>query len=133
MINEFLMNVAKIFFGIGILLLFVKLFSKQKDVMSSSKKNMILYNLHKALFGLSTILGFIHGLTIMPINLTYIITGWLFGILMILLCGIGIRMGFKNQWKPYTREQKHEYKKIRLLKWGISIMVCAFLGMHYLL
>ena len=133
MINEILVNVAKILFGIGILFLLLKLFINRKDEGDSEKLKILIYNVHKPCFALSTILGFIHGLTIVPINQTTIITGWLFGTCMILSCIIGIKMGFDNDWKPYNKEERSEHNKVRLLKWLLTILAIVFLGMHYLL
>ncbi len=133
MINEIIINVAKVLFGIGVLFLFLKLFLTKKEEKISKSLKLIIYNIHKASFILSTILGFIHGLTIIPINQTYVITGWLFGISTIILCVIGIRMGFKNKWTPYTKEERNKNKKVRSIKWILTILTIAFLGMHYLL
>ena len=128
-----IVDIAKILFAVGLLSSAFKILFIKKYNQSTDSKKMIIYNLHKASFALSIILGFIHGLTIVSVNQTYILTGWLFGLTMISLMIIGIRMGFKNDWKPYNKEQNTQHRKIRLFKWILTILVVALLGMHYLL
>lgn len=133
MLNEIFMNLAKFLFGIGILCLFLKMLLGRKNEGVSEKRNLLIYNLHKVSFGFTTIFAFMHGLTYLPVNQTYIITGWLFGIFMFLLCIAGVRMGFKSNWNPYSREERTQNKKVRLSKWILTIVACIFLGTHYLL
>ncbi|MFX1238550.1 MAG: hypothetical protein ACFFAS_01950 [Promethearchaeota archaeon] len=128
-----IVDIAKILFAVGLLSsVFKILFIKKYNQITDSKK-MIICNLHKASFALCIILGFIHGLTIVPVNQTYVLTGWLFGLTTIILMVLGVRMGFQNDWKPYNKEQNSQHGKIRLIKWILTILAVALLGMHYLL
>ncbi|NHI93215.1 MAG: hypothetical protein EAX96_11990 [Candidatus Lokiarchaeota archaeon] len=134
MISIIFENLSKIFLVIGLVSIFLKIILVKRNYdQISEKKKLIIYNIHKASFSLSTIFAFIHGFTFVPINRTYIITGWLFGIVMIVLFLIGIKLGFQNNWKPYNEEENSKYKKIRALKWILTLLLMIFLVMHYFL
>ena len=92
----------------------------------------ILYNLHKAGPALATIVAFYHGLTIIPWTQNYVWTGWLLGIVMILLVAIGVIMGFKTEWVPYNDEQDQEFKGIRVVKWLLTLFLIVGVAIHYL-
>ncbi|TXT57837.1 MAG: membrane protein of unknown function [Candidatus Thorarchaeota archaeon] len=125
---DIIADITKILFVLGLLFIFMKAIGKR-----SSGSYGILYNVHKAGPSLATILAFIHGLLITPINPTYVWTGWLFGLNMILLMVLGIYMGFQSEWTPFDEEQNKKYKIFRIIKWILTITVIATLGMHYLL
>lgn len=123
-----LADIAKILFVVGLLFLFAKVTGKRE-----AGSYNIVYNLHKAGPALATILGFIHGLTIVPISQMYILTGWILGAILLALLSIGIVMGFKSDWIPYNKQQDGEFKIFRSLKWLLTILVIIALGAHYLI
>lgn len=121
-------DIAKILFVLGLVFLFAKALRK-----SEAGYYKTTYNLHKAGAALATILGFIHGLTIVPLNQTYVLTGWILGITLLILFLLGVVMGFKSDWIPYNDEQNQRYKVMRIAKWALTILVIAALGAHYLI
>ncbi|MBD3405344.1 MAG: hypothetical protein GF411_04295 [Candidatus Lokiarchaeota archaeon] len=125
---DILADMTKILFVLGLLFIIIKLFGKR-----SSGSYNLLYNVHKAGPALATILAFVHGLLIPPINSAYVWTGWLFGLNMILLMALGIYMGFQSEWIPFDEEQNRKYRMLRIIKWILTITVIATLGIHYLL
>ena len=134
--SSILANISKIVLVIGLIFLFVKLIrnipKKEEGTRGYDKVKVVLYNLHKVGPILATILAFIHGLIIPPINQTYVWTGWLLGITMVLLSGIGIFMGFKTKWVPYTEEENKKYLCMRIVKWILTGLMLVALALHYL-
>ncbi|MHA2424673.1 MAG: hypothetical protein ACXAEF_07780 [Candidatus Thorarchaeota archaeon] len=123
-----IVEISGILLILGMIFVLAKVLGKRDGGFYS-----ILYNLHKAGPALATILAFYHGLTITPLNLTYLETGWALGLLMISLVILGAVMGFKSEWIPYTKEQDNEFRILRVLKWILTILVVVALAAHYLL
>jgi len=121
-------DIAKILFVLSLLFIFLKVMGKRE-----SRVYVPFYQLHKAGPALCTILAFIHGLTITAWSPTYILTGWILGIVLIALLILGVVMGFKSEWIPYNDEQNSKYKAFRVIKWLLTIAVIIALGAHYLI
>ena len=93
----------------------------------------VLYQLHINGSKVAVILGFIHGLIIAPLNQTYTITGWLLGIVMVALLVTGAFLSIKTKSKPMNREDDSKWKKMRISKWILTVLVFLTLALHYLL
>lgn len=136
LINTISVNLAKILLVVGMIYVVVKIITKviNNETFSAlyERIKLPLYYLHKAGPVLATILGFIHGFVIVPLNQTYILTGWCLGICMIILSVLGIYLGFKNGWKPLDANQDSEWKKLRAIKWILTFCVFLLLFLHYL-
>lgn len=130
-------NLSLAFLFLGLLFLIIKPLQKPSQQGSSQDSNNIakniMYQLHKAGPAIATILAFIHGFVIEPYNQTFMYTGLVFGLAMILLSGLGIIMGFKNKWIPYTAAEDRKYKKIRMIKWILTVVMIGTLIAHYVL
>ncbi len=130
-------NIGLILLVLGIIYIFAKVLSKkgqEGDQKSLYQKVKIpLYNLHKSGTALATILGFVHGAIIEPISRSYAITGWILGLSMILMSILGIYMGFKSDWVPYTKSENKKYKSLRIAKWILTVIMITALLSHYLI
>ncbi|NHJ85564.1 MAG: hypothetical protein FK734_08885 [Asgard group archaeon] len=135
LLSTITINISKVLILIGIIFIIWKMITKVKKKPSNvyEKSKKIFYNLHKAGPGIALILSFVHGLTIEPINQTYVITGWIFGGLMLLLTGSGIFLGFQSKWTPFNEDQDAHYKIIRIIKWVLTVFLIAALILHYFL
>jgi hypothetical protein len=120
-------DISKVLFVVGLLFIIVKGLRKRPSAYG------LLYNLHKTGPALATILAFVHGLTIDPIDQTYMTTGWFLGLSMLALFVLGIFMGFKSSWVPFDDQKNAEFKKLRILKWILTATVIVGLASHYLL
>ena len=82
MIDELIVNIAKILAVLGVFFIFFKQFRNRTTNESYhkfyKKYRKLFYHLHVTGIKLATLLGFVHGITIKPIDQTYIISGWLF-------------------------------------------------------
>jgi hypothetical protein len=123
-----IVDIAKIFFVIGLIFLFVKLLGKR-----TSGSYSILYNAHKAAPALATILGFYHGITITPWSQNYVLTGWILGFTMVALLVLGAYLGFQSEWVPFDEETDSKFKILRIVKWVLTIVVIVALAAHYLI
>ncbi|MFX1538223.1 MAG: hypothetical protein ACFFDI_28845 [Promethearchaeota archaeon] len=140
LINEISVNFSKILLVIGLIFVVLKIIEKILNNQTYSafyeRIKLPLYYLHKACPALATILAFIHGFVyfwlLIPVNQTYIITGWLLGIAMLVLSILGVILGFKNDWKPFDEAKDSEWKIMRTVKWILTICVFLFLILHYL-
>lgn len=121
-------DIAKILFSLGLFFIILKAIGKRQSGMYSK-----LYILHKAGPGLATILGFYHGLTIAPLSETYVLTGWILGFFLLVLMILGIKLGFSSEWIPFDEDQNKKFKRVRVLKWVLTLLVCAAMGAHYLI
>jgi len=81
----------------------------------------------------AVIFGFIHGIIRSPIDQIYTITGWLFGIVMVILTGLGAFLSIKTNSKPMTCEDDAKWRKIRVIKWILTVLVFPALALHYFL
>jgi hypothetical protein len=58
---------------------------------------------------------------------------WLFGILMVIQMGLGTFLSIKTKSKPMNREDYVKWRKIRIIKWILTMLVFLALALHYLL
>jgi len=124
---DMITDISKVLLVVGLLFIIVKGLGKRPSTYPA------LYNLHKAGPALATILAFVHGLTIDPIDQTYATTGWFLGLSMLALFALGIFMGFNNKWVPFDDQKDAKFKKLRILKWILTATVIVALASHYLL
>jgi uncharacterized BrkB/YihY/UPF0761 family membrane protein len=68
-----------------------------------------------------------------PIDQTYTITGWVLGIVMVLLMGLGVFLSVKTHSKPMDSQDDLKWRKIRIAKWILTLLVFVALALHYLL
>jgi Zn-dependent protease len=101
------------------------------DSYSTTKR--VLYQLHVNGAKVAVIFGFIHGIVRSPIDQIYMITGWLFGIVMVILTGLGAFLSIKTKSKPMNREDDVKWRKIRIIKWILTVLVLPALALHYFL
>ncbi len=136
MISEISANLAKLLGVIGVIFVFFKLNDKllQNQTYSTfyQKIKLPFYQIHVNGTKIAIILAFVHGFTVKPINQSYIITGWLLGITMLLLLVLGVLLSIKNKSKPMETEEDLEWKTIRIIKWILTACALLFLFLHYL-
>jgi len=136
MLNVITVNVCKIFLVLALLYPIYKIVNKKKWEAASAPPSIVkrvLYQLHINGSKVAVIVGFIHGILIAPLNQTYTITGWLLGIVMVALLGTGAFLSIKTKSKPMNREDDLKWKKIRISKWILTVLVFLTLALHYLL
>ena len=132
-------NICKIFLVLALFYPVYKILNKRKLVDGSnsgyhtSTTKRVLYQLHVNGSKVAVIFGFIHGIIRSPIDQTYLITGWLLGIVMVILMGMGAFLSIKNHSKPMNREDDVKWRKIRIIKWILTMLVFLILALHYLL
>jgi len=131
-------DICKIFLVLALFHPFYKILNKRKSQDGSnsySTTKRVLYQLHVNGSKVAVISAFIHGLyTYMsPIDQIYAITGWLLGIVMIILTGLGAFLSIKTNSKPMNREDDVKWRKIRIIKWILTVPVFLVLALHYLL
>ncbi len=136
MISELSANLAKIFLVIGVPFVFFKSINKNVHNYGYTsfyqKTKRPFYQLHVNATKIGIILAFVHGFTVQPISQTYILTGWLLGIIMIVLLGLGAFLSIKNKSHPMDTGKDLQWKTIRHLKWVLGICVLVSLFLHYL-
>jgi hypothetical protein len=123
-----ILDIAKILVVLGIIFIIMKGLGKQLEGIYEK-----LYILHKAAPAFATILAFVHGLTIIPLNQNYVLTGWFLGFCMLALLILGVFLGFQSGWVPFDDEKNHQFKPLRIIKWILTVIMIIALGAHYLL
>lgn len=127
-------NGSKIFIGLGLIFLLVKLVEKvfHNNIIGGvlRKIKFPTYILHK-MFAIAVILAVIHAFSINLENQSAVILGWVTVGVMIILMALGIKMGFDNNWVPFDEEKDRKWKKIRLMKWVLTFCMIGFLGLHF--
>jgi hypothetical protein len=136
MLNAITLNICKIFLVLALFHPVYKILNKRKmregsDSYSTTKR--VLYQLHVNGAKVAVIFGFIHGIVRSPIDQIYTITGWLFGIVMVILTGLGAFLSIKTKSKPMNREDDVKWRKIRIIKWILTVLVLPALALHYFL
>ncbi len=135
MLNTLIANLAKILCVIGVFFLLFKVFNRrtgnQRFARFYVKISKPFYQLHVNGSKFAIILGFIHGITIQPLDQIYLVTGWVLGIVMIILLALGTRMSIKMKSTMMTPEQDLEWRKIRYIKWSLTLLVLLLLIAHY--
>ena len=132
-------NICKIFLVLALFYPVYKILNKRKLKDGSNSGHhtnttkRVLYQLHVNGSKVAVIFGFIHGIIRSPIDQTYLITGWLLGIVMVILMGAGAFLSIKNHSKPMNREDDVKWRKIRIIKWILTMLVFLILALHYLL
>ena len=132
-------NICKIFLVLALFYPVYKILNKRKLVDGSnsgyhtSTTKRVLYQLHVNGSKVAVIFGFIHGIIRSPIDQTYLITGWLLGIVMVILMGVGAFLSIKNHSKPMNREDDFKWRKVRIIKWILTMLVFLILALHCLL
>jgi hypothetical protein len=79
------------------------------------------------------LLGFLHGFTIEPRNATYIMTGRLLGLIMLVLLATGAYLSIKQKSREMTPEEDQTWRTIRLIKWIFTPILFIAIALHYLL
>lgn len=136
MLNVITVNICKIFLVLSLFYPVYKILNKGKLLGGSNSygtTKRVLYQLHVNGSKVAVIFAFIHGLIIPPIDQIYTITGWLLGIVMIILGALGAFLSIKTNSKPMSREDDAKWRKIRLIKWILTVLVFLVLALHYLL
>ena len=136
MVHELLGNISKITFVLGTIFIFTKIQNKKTGDKLESFHNRfknILYQLHTNGTKIGIIAGFYHGLTIEAKALIYVNTGWILGIIMLVLLLTGAFLSIKQKSKPMTPKDDETYKTIRSIKWIFTILLYPAIGIHYLL
>ncbi|MFX1507599.1 MAG: hypothetical protein ACFFDC_16055 [Promethearchaeota archaeon] len=134
-ISTIAVNLAKILVVIGVFCVVLKIINKSCRNQSYNafynKMQRPLYHIHVNATKFAIILGFIHGFTITPLDQSYILTGWVLGIVMILLLGFGAWMSIKNKSQPLGEAKDVEWRPIRITKWVLTLSVFLLLVLHY--
>jgi len=136
MLDVITLNTCKIFLVLSVVYPVYKILNKRKlreGSNSYSTTKRVLYQLHVNGSKVAVIFGFIHGIIISQIDQIYTITGWLFGILMVIQMGLGTFLSIKTKSKPMNREDNVKWRKIRIIKWILTMLVFLALALHYLL
>lgn len=137
LINDISVTLSKILLVLGLPYIFLKIIDKGWNNQSYKdfyrKVRLPLYFIHVNFTKIAIILGFIHGIIITPIDQVYVITGWIFGIISIILLGIGVRMSIKNGSRPMNEEEDIEWKTGRNFKWILTPIVIVLFLLHYFL
>jgi len=136
MLDVIALNICKIFLVLSLFYPVYKILNKRKlreGSNSYSATKRVLYQLHVNGSKVAVIFGFIHGIIRSPIDPIYTITGWLFGIAMVIQMGLGTFLSIKTRSKPMNREDDVKWRKIRIIKWILTVLVFPALALHYLL
>jgi len=80
---------------------------------------------------LAVFLAFVHGFTVTPMDGTYSVTGWLNGVTMVVLLGLGAYLSIKNDAKPMDEEGDVKWRTLRVVKWVLTVLAVFFLLLHY--
>jgi uncharacterized protein YneF (UPF0154 family) len=129
-------NVSKVLLVLGTVFLVTKQVNKRSGDNPRSLHNrfkVLLYQLHVNGKKIGILLGFVHGFTIEPRNVTYVWTGRLLGLCMLVLLGTGAYLSIKQQSSIMTPEDDETWRTIRLLKWMFTPLLFIEIGLHYLL
>ncbi len=94
------------------------------------KHKLVLFNLHNVGFMIATILGFVHGFVVHE-DPSYLVSGWIMGISMLLMSGLGVYLVFQSGWQPFKEEQDKKYKTLRISKWILTLIMLLSLVWHY--
>ena len=134
-ISTITVNLAKILVVIGVFCVILKIINKTIGNHSYNafytKIQRPLYHIHVNATKFAIILGFVHGFTVIPLDVSYIITGWALGIVMILLLGFGVWMSIKTKSQPLSVDKDLEWRPIRITKWGLTLSVFFLLFLHF--
>lgn len=135
LISNFSAHSSEILLSIGLIFVFLKIVDKilQKPAYKVyyEKVKLPFYYLHIICITLAVILAFLHGIIIKPLNNSYIVTGLLFGIILLISSGLGVILAFKGYWRPFNDEKDSELRNIRIIKWILTISAFISLLMHY--
>ncbi|MFX1284783.1 MAG: hypothetical protein ACFFB5_14075 [Promethearchaeota archaeon] len=133
-ISELSSASAKILLLIGLIFIILKIIDKKWNNQPCHgfyvKRKVLLYQLHINGCKFAIILSFVHGFTSTPVNQSDWITGWILGIIMLTLLGLGAILSIKNKSKPMDAEKDLEWKVIRFVKWGLTGIGFLFLVVH---
>ena len=136
MLGAITVNVCKILLVLALFYPIYKILNKRKlqdGSNSHSATKRVLYQLHVNGSKVAVISGVIHGLIITTLDQIYTITGWLLGIVMVALLVLGAFLSIKTNSKPMNREDDVKWRKIRIIKWILTVLVFLILALHYLL
>lgn len=129
-ISSLLVNVSKILFGLSLIYIILKMLNRKTELSWYPKIKNALYQIHINTGKFATILGIAHAVFVIPQSTIYWVTGTLFGAVMIILLGLGAYMSIKLN-KPMTEQENSEWRKIRLVKWLLTIFAVVFIALHY--
>lgn len=127
---------AKIFLVVGLIFLGLKILHKRinnqrlNSFYEGAEKPLYLLHINATKF--ATILAFVHGFTAGPSSDSYLITGWILGIAMVLLLVLGAWMSIKNKSQPMNEFRDSDWRAVRIIKWLLTGLVILALASHYL-
>jgi hypothetical protein len=93
---------------------------------------MVLYHLHLTGFKFAVIFSFVHGFMVARIDGVYVVTGWVLGAVMVVLLGLAY-LSIKSGSEPMDGEDGRNWRRIRAVKWALTLLVFVSLALHYLL
>lgn len=137
MLDTITVDACNIFLILGLPYPIYKIITKKKwqdaSKPSPSITKRVLYQSHIIGPIVSVMAGFIHGLIITPWSQAYVTTGWLLGIVMVALGVTGAFLGIQTKFKPMTGDDDARWKKMRIAKWILTVLVFLTLALHYLI
>ncbi|MFW9997317.1 MAG: hypothetical protein ACFFD4_35060 [Candidatus Odinarchaeota archaeon] len=135
-ISELSSSAAKILLVLGMVFIILKVIDKKLANQSISAfyegKKLLLYHLHINGTKLATVLAIVHGFTATPVDQSSVLTGWLLGIIMLVLMALGAVISIRNNSKPMDGEKNHEWRTIRIIKWVLTLTGFLVLVLHVL-
>ena len=135
MLSAILATIAKISLVLGFVFVVLKIMYKrsqnQKYRAFYEQRRSLLYQVHVNVSKLAVFSAFIHGFIVTQMDQIYSITGWLLGVAMVILLGLGAFLSIKNDSKPMDEESDQKWKTIRIVKWIFTVAVVIFLLLHY--
>ncbi|NHJ01861.1 MAG: hypothetical protein EAX86_06930 [Candidatus Heimdallarchaeota archaeon] len=133
-ISDLSASSAKILLLIGSIFIILKIIDKKWNNQPChgfyEKRKVLLYHLHINGCKFALILSLVHGFTSTPVNQSDWITGWILGIIMVILLALGAILSIKNKSKPMDAKKDLEWKVIRFVKWGFTGVGFLFLVVH---
>ncbi len=136
-INLLTANLCKILFVLGLPYVILKILDKRKGVEDKDSffrsNKMVLYHLHLTGLKFAVIFSFVHGFMVARIDGVYVITGWVLGSVMVVLLGLGAFLSIKSGSEPMDWEDDRNRRRIRAVKWALTLLMFVSLALHYLL
>lgn len=135
MISSVSATVGKLSLVAGLVFIVLKIVYKrshnEKFRLFYERRRTFLYQVHVNVSKLAVFMAFIHGFTLTPIDWTYTVTGWLFGVSMVALLGLGAYLSIKNDAKPMDEEDDRKWRRLRIVKWILTVVAIFSLLLHY--
>ncbi len=135
MISSVSATVGKLSLVAGLLFVVLKIVYKRSNNERFRSfyegRRTLLYQVHVNVSKLAVFLAFVHGFTVTPIDGTYNITGWLYGVSMVILLGLGAYLSIRNDAKPMDEERDRKWRTLRIAKWILTVLTVFVLLLHY--